>query len=263
MSEPAGATPVTRMSAADAKAVLDRLSGSDRLERGAVYVLSVEAIRERSGARWPRKVDDVWDYFGRKLDEHLTYQDIHARISDTDCLVAMTTEDGVAAQAVGLRVLEEVLEFFLGHADRLDIRIKSVARIDGDELTCTDLDPAKIEKAREEEAKAPYKRQVSDEDERQRNPISFVAANGLRLKIEFALEHVISLRHGVTAVLRVEPTVTFAATGEAIPPRKYARLSDEDLAVIDRATLSFGALYLPEDARTQPPIFKHMSVPGM
>ncbi|HEX7943362.1 MAG TPA: hypothetical protein VF495_01780 [Phenylobacterium sp.] len=245
---------LTRISAVHASAVLERLAGSDRLERGAVYIISVEAIRDRSGDRWPKKRDDVWGYLGRKLNEYLSYQDVHHRLNDTDVLVCMTTEDGVAAQAVGMKVLEDVLEFFLGAAERKDIRIKAVTRIDGDELLCADLDPEIIATAREKEAEAPYQRQVSPEAERARNPHSFVASNGQRLQIDFALEHVVSLRHGVTAVLRVEPTVSFSATGETIVARRFHRLSDEDIIAIDRATLAFGGLFIPEDAKTQPPV---------
>ena len=245
---------LTRISAVHATAVLERLAGSDRLERGAVYIISVEAIRDRSGDRWPKKRDDVWGYLGRKLNEYLSYQDVHHRLNDTDVLVAMTTEDGVAAQAVGMKVLEDVLEFFLGAAERKDIRIKAVTRIDGDQLLCADLDPEVIATAREKEAEAPYQRQVSREAERARNPHSFVAANGQRLQVDFALEHIVSLRHGVTAVLRVEPTVSFSATGETIVARRFHRLSDEDMIAIDRATLAFGGLFIPEDAKTQPPV---------
>lgn len=253
---------VTRISAADASAVLERLAGSDRLERGAVFIVSVEAIKERSGDRWDKKRDDVWGYLGRKLNEYLSYQDIHQRLNDTDVLVAMTTEDGVAAQAVGMKVLEEVLEFFLGSAERRDIRIRAVSKIDGHFLSCTEIDPDAIATARatarppevEPAAVSPYRSLVSAEAERERNPVSFVASNGQKLQIDFALEHVVSLRHGVTAVLRVEPTVAFHATGEVIPTRKFLKLSDEDMLTIDRATLAFGGLFLPDDARTQPPL---------
>lgn len=250
---------ITKISATDAVAVLERLAGSDRLERGAVFIISVEAIKERSAERWPRRRDDVWGYLGRKLNEYLSYQDIHHRISETDVLVAMTTEDGVAAQAVGMKVLEDVLEFFLGAAERVDIRLKAVSRIDGTVLSCTPLDPNTIATAREREAAAPYLRDVSAEAERARNPVSFVAHNGQRLQVAFALEHVVSLSHGVTAVLRVEPTVTFSATGETISTRKFHRLADEDIAAIDRATLAFGALFIPEDARTRPPVILPVS----
>lgn len=245
---------LTRISAVDAAVVLERLAGSDRIERGAVFVLSVEAIRDRSGERWSRRRDDVWGYLGRKLNEYLSYQDVHQRLNDTDVLVAMTTEDGVAAQAVGMKVLEDVLEFFLGAAERRDIRIRAVARIDGEDLFCAELDPEVIATARERETARPYDRQVSVDEERRRNPVSFVARNGQRLQVEFALEHVTNLRHGVTAVLRIEPQVTFIATGETIPARKFHKLPDDDMIAIDRASLAFAALFIPADARTQPPV---------
>ncbi|WP_337188960.1 hypothetical protein [Phenylobacterium sp.] len=270
MSSPPFDTPITRISAKTASTVLERLAGSDRLERGGVFVISVEAIRERSGDRWDRKRDDVWGYTARKLNEYLSYQDIHQQLSDTDVLVAMTTEDGVAAQAVGMRVLEEVLEFFLGSVDRRDIRIKAVTKIDGDYLSCADVDPDAIATARAtaratpgptESAPAfsPYRNRVSAERERERNPVSFVAFNGQAIQIDFSLEHVVSLRHGVTAVLRIEPTVTFRDTGEVIPVRKFGRLADEDMLAIDRATVAFGGLFLPEDARKQPPVILPVS----
>lgn len=253
MSRASPTETVTRIDTADAAAALERLAGSPLLERGSVFVLSVEAIRERSADRWPRKRDDVWGYLARKLDEHLSYQDIHHRIGETDCLVAMTTEEGLAAQAVGLKILEEVLEHFLGAAEHVDVRIKSVGRIEGDEITCRELDPARIATARQQQAAA-LTRQVSPEHERERNPVSFVAASGHRLRIDFALEPILSLRHGITAVVRVEPTVAFEATGEVITPRRFARLPDEDILAIDRATLAFGGLFIPEDARTQSPL---------
>ncbi|MBI1200824.1 MAG: hypothetical protein GC203_23415 [Phenylobacterium sp.] len=259
MAAPQVSMTVTKITATDAAAVLERLAGSDRIERGAVFVISVEAIRERSGDRWPRKRDDVWIYLSRKLNEHLSYQDIHHRISETDVLVAMTTEDGIAAQSVGMKVLEEVLEFFLGAVAPLDIRIKGVTGVDGNELCCVDLDPKAIAAARDIEADAPFRRQVSAKAQSERNPVTFLASNGQRLQVDFALEHLVSLRHGVTAVLRVEPTVIFNATGEAIPPRKFLKLNDDDLIAIDRATLAFGALFLPRDAKVQPPVILPVS----
>ncbi len=259
MAAPQIGMTVTKITAVDAAAVLERLSSSDRIDCGAVFVISVEAIRERSGERWAKKRDDVWVYLNRKLNEHLSYQDMHHRISETDALVAMVTEDGIAAQSVGMKVLEEVLEFFLGAVEPLDIRIKAVTGIEGNELRCVDLDPMAIAAARETEAAQPFRRQVSAKAESERNPVTFVASNGQRLQVDFALEHLVSLRHGVTAVLRIEPTVTFNATGEAIPPRKFLKLDDEDLIAIDRATLAFGSLFLPRDAKVQPPVILPVS----
>lgn len=250
---------VSRIEAADAAAVLERLSGTDLMARGSVIVISVAAIRDRAGARWARKRDDVWDYLARKLDEHLAHHDIRHRIGETDFLIAMTSEEGVAVQAVGLKILEEVLVFFLGSAERSDLSIRAVTRIVGSELTCADLDLARIATARERQTADRYRAEVNPREERRRNPVSFVAADGQRIRVDFALEQIVSLRHDVTAAVRVEPTVSLVATGAVVPWRRLAQLGDEDVAQVDQATLEFAALFMPKDVRTQPPLILPVS----
>jgi len=249
---------VDRITTANGQGVLDRLAGTDLVERGCVVLISVEAIRERTGERWFRRRDDVWAYVNRKLSEHLTHQDIRQRVNETDFLIAMTHEEGVAAQAVSLKILEEVLVYFLGAADTVDLKIRAVGRIDGDQILATELDPRRIAVARQKIAEtggdSPYRTMVDADEEKRRNPVSFVAGGGPKLRIDFALEHVVSLRYGVTAALRVEPTVTHIISGRVIPARSFVRLLDDDVAFIDAATLAFAALFIPTDARSQPPL---------
>ena len=135
---------IERITAGGAAAALERLAGTDLVERGCVTVISVDAIRKRSGDRWPRKRDAVWAYLGKKFDEHLAYQDIRHRIGETDFLVAVTSEEGVAAQALSLKILEEALLFFLGVADFADMKVRAVSAINGAELACSDIDPARV-----------------------------------------------------------------------------------------------------------------------
>jgi hypothetical protein len=254
MPAPDESPEVNRISAANAAAVLERVAGTDLIERGCVTIISVEAIRERTGERWPRRRDDVWAYVERKLDEHLAFQDIRHRIGETDFLVAMTTEEGVAAQAVCLKILEDVLMFFLGAAEQIDLKLRAVTRIDGSEISYSELDPRRIAVARERAAAAPYQREVNPEEVKRRNPISFVTAMGQSVRIDFAVEHLMSLRHKVTAALRIQPTVSVIRTGAPIPTHLFAKLADEDIAFIDHSTLKYGALFMPKDARSEPPL---------
>src|SRR5215217_2353328 len=223
MSQPAS----QRLNAADVSAVLDRFGGHDLLARGAVNVISLAAIRDRAGDRWPRKRPDVWAYVERRLDEHL------------------------AAQAVALKVLEEVLMHFLGAAEPRDMSVRAVTDISGDEVSCAPLDPLAILKSRPlahppKAPAAPAPRHTVDPiEERRRNPFVFRTATGLPLRIDFAVEQMVSLRHRKTVALRIEPTVTETLTGRVIPARAFARLSDADLATIDQAILDYAALYLP------------------
>ena len=253
MSQP----PVDRLNAADVSALLERFGGHDLMARGAVNIISLAAIRDRSGDRWSRKRPDVWAYVERKLAEHLTYQDLAQRVGETDYLIAMTSEEGVAAQAVALKVLEEVLMHFLGAAEPRDMAVRAVTDLRDGEVSCAPLDPVFILQTRarlEAEPQAPVERPLVDPAElRKRNPYSFQAATGTALRIDFAIEDMQSLKHGVTAALRIEPTVTEAMTGRVIPSRTFGKLSDADLMTIDQATLNFAALFLPKvDGQGQP-----------
>lgn len=257
------ATSLDRLNAADVAALLERFGGHDLMGRGAVNIISLTAIRERSGDRWARKRPDVWAYVERKLAEHLTYQDLAQRVGETDYLIAMTSEEGVAAQAVALKVLEEVLMHFLGAAEPRDMSVRAVTSLQGGEVACAALDPVFILQARNAPSapRPPVERpQVDPEDLRRRNPFSFQAAAGMALRVDFAVEDLISLKHGVTAALRIEPTVTDTATGRVVPARAFGRLPDGDLLKIDQATLDFAALFLPRvDGRNQPALIVPVS----
>lgn len=247
---------IGRIEAVDAQVVLDRLAGTELIARGSVVIISLEAVRQRTGDRWPRRRDDVREYVSRKLDEHLADHDMRQPVSETDFLVAMTSEDGLAAQAVCLKVLEEVLVFFLGAADRADLKIRAVTGIHGSEILCSDVDVGRLAEVRQ---RAVLSDRATGPEAGQRTPISFIAASGRQVRVDFAVEHVLSARHRVMAALRVEPTVSFVTGGGTVPASKFSRLSDDDIAHIDRAMFEFGAAYIPKDARSQTPLILPLS----
>lgn len=250
---------VATIASVDARTVLERLAGAELIERGSVTIVSLEAIRRRAGDRWGRKRDDVWGYIDRRCEEHLSFQDIRQRVAETELLIAMVTEEGLAAQAIALKILEEVLTFFLGAAHPDDLKVRAVTGIDGDVITAVDVDVAKVAAARDRGARQPYSADVDPREVRRRNPVSFVTASGERVRVDFAAEKVVSLRHGVTALLRVEPTVRSLDTGLLIPKRDFAKLADDDIGFIDRSTLAYGALYLPDEAHSGPPLLVPVS----
>jgi hypothetical protein len=250
---------VTRIANAGARAAIDQLAGSGLLERRSVIIISVEAVRTLTGERWPRKRDDVWGYVKRKCEEYLSLTDICQKISDTNFLLGITTEEGVAAQAICLKILEEVLNFFLGQVKSEDLQLKAVTAIDEGTLTCEPVDLAQIAAARRTPSEAPHREQIDKDEERARNPISFVIASGERVRVDFAIEPLLNLRHGITAGLRVQPTIRMVATGVPIPTYGLGKLSDEDVAFVDKATVRFGSLFLRKDRRAQAPIILPVS----
>ena len=252
-------SPVARIANAGARAAVDQLAGSGLLERRSVVIISVDAVRTRTGDRWPRKRVDVWEYVTRKCEEYLSLADLRQKISDTDFLLGITTEEGVAAQAICLKILEEVLNFFLGEAKSEDLKLKAVTAIEGDTLTCEDVDLAQVEAARRTPSRASQDEQIDENEARERNPVSFVIASGETVRVDFALEPLVNLRHGVTAALRVQPTIRMVASGAHVPTYALWRLSDEDVAFIDQATVRFGSLFLRKDRRAKAPIILPVS----
>lgn len=225
------------------------------MSRGSVVVISLAAIRERAGPRWERKRGDVWAYVDRKVSEHLTFQDLSQRVGEADYLLVMNSEGGVAAQAVALKILEEVLMHFLGAAETRDMSVRAVTSLAGGEVVCSALDPTAIKKAvpAPPPVRKPATKEIDPEEEKRRNPFIFTTGSGLKLRIDFSVEKVVALKLGVVAAIRIEPTVTETVTNRIIPSRAFAKLHDSDLSVIDKATLDYAALYVPGiDGTTTP-----------
>ena len=90
---------------------------------------------------------------------------------------------------------------------------------------------------------------IDPAESRKRNPAAVVTATRHPLRIGYAVEPVVNLKLGVTALLRIEPTLTHVKTGALLPARTFSQLFDEDLMAIDEATARFASLYLQGAAR--------------
>lgn len=225
--------------------VLQRLTGNDLVARGSVNVISIKAIRQWAGEWWSQKRGDVWTYVELKLNEHLDRQDMRARISDSEFLIAMNNDQGLAAQATSVKILEDVLTHLLGAASPMDLGIRSVIGVEGGEAVCKPIDAAVIlaARARRDSARSPVRVSVDPADESRRTPVAFTTAGGAALRVDFTLEHVVSLRRNVTTAVRIEPMVTHLASGRQASARALTKLSDRDVAFIDESTLKYAAVF--------------------
>lgn len=225
--------------------VLQRLTGSDLVARGSVNVISIKAIRQWAGEWWSQKRGDIWTYVELKLNEHLDRQDMRARISDSEFLIAMNNDQGLAAQATSAKILEDVLTHLLGSASMMDLGLRSVIGIEGGEAVCKPIDPALVlaARARRDSARSPVRIAVDPADESRRTPVAFTTAGGAALRVDFTLEHVVSLRRNVTTAVRIEPMVTHLASGRQAAARALTKLSDRDVAFIDESTLKYAAVF--------------------
>ncbi|MDI1365199.1 MAG: hypothetical protein PSX79_10085, partial [bacterium] len=188
---------------------------------------------------------DVWTYVERKLTEHLDRNDMRARISDSEFLIAMNNDQGLAAQATSVRILEDVLTHLLGSADLNDLGISSVIGLQGGEAVCRRIDAGAVlaARARRDSQRSPMRRTTEVGDEARRTPVAFTTASGAALRVDFTLEHVVNLRRNVTTAIRIEPMVTHLGSGRQASSRAISRLPDRDIAFIDEATLKYAALF--------------------
>ncbi len=225
--------------------VLQRLAGTDLVARGSVNVISVKTIRMWAGDWWAQKRGDVWTYVERKLAEHLDRNDLRARISESEFLIATNNEHGLAAQATSVRILEDVLTHLLGAADPADLGIRAVVGLEGGQAVCKRIDPTVIlaARARRDSERSPVRIEVDPADEARRTPVAFTTAAGAALRVDFTLEHLVNLRRNITTAVRIEPMVTHLASGRQASARALTKLSDRDVAFIDESTLKYAAVF--------------------
>ncbi|MDP3854044.1 hypothetical protein [Phenylobacterium sp.] len=88
---------------------------------------------------------------------------------------------------------------------------------------------------------------------------TFVTAGNQTLGIDFLVEDLIHLRHQAVAARRVEPVITHLKSGATIPARAFARLSDDEVEIIDRATIEFAATLAGPDGSSVLPVILPIS----
>ena len=225
--------------------VLQRLAGSDLIARGSVNIISVKPIRRWAGDWWDKKRADVWTYVERKLMEHLDRTDLRARIGEDDFLIAMNHDQGLAAQATSVRILEDVLTHLLGAAEVSDLGVRAVIGVEAGGVVCRPIDAAVVlaARARRDSARSPVRFEIDPLEETRRTPVAFTTGSGAALRVDFTLEHLISLRRNVATAVRIEPVVTHLGSGKQISARAVSRLPDRDAAFIDEAALKYAAVF--------------------
>lgn len=221
---------------------LASLQGSELLANGCVNLIGLDAIRERAGDLWPRKRELVWAFVEKRLQERLAPHDLTLRVDDTTYLIAIVADYAAAAQAVCVRVLEEVLLHFIGHLDRADIRLQRVTTIEGLSVSASDVDLARVPRLEDIEVRANDIR-PNAQRERDKNPMLFRAVSGHDLRVDFMPRPVTSLKHGVLTALHLSRTVVDEETGLPLTFEERDALTDADLIRVDAATLDYAGLF--------------------
>lgn len=113
-----------RLISASLREMLDQVGPA--IATGAVNIISVEAIRERSEDRWPRKREQVVTFVERAFSRLSQPGDVIVPLNDAEFLTIQPGASRTAALGFSANLLRETLEFFLGAVTHQDLRLFQV-----------------------------------------------------------------------------------------------------------------------------------------
>jgi hypothetical protein len=145
------------LGADDLNRLMTRLGDDGSLQDGSAHVLAFDAIRDRS-RRWLVRQEAVRDFIERTFLRSFPASATLLPLDDVNFLVIQPSESGYGAQGRALRLMAEVLRFFLGVSARADLKLSRVTRIGPDGVETApveigDADETSLE-AMEPEARA-------------------------------------------------------------------------------------------------------------
>lgn len=209
-------------------------------ERGQVHIVSVAAIRDSLGEKWPRREALVEDFVIRSFRRSAREDDFIVRVNEGDFILIQPSREPMAALSRASLLMRETLTFFLGAVKTEDINISIVDRIDGEGVDATrvnDQDLAKASQGRSvdlstsEDGSAPWERFGVSRPPRK--TVSVRLPDGADLQAAFYLDPVWNIASGAVASFVVrEITVQVEADGQLktiepgwMTPRSYAALA--------------------------------------
>lgn len=119
---------------------LERILSAGLVERGAVFVLSLEAIREQLASRWESRKEQVWEHVERTLANNLPVEDVFLRVDDTSMVVAVASSSAYEGQARCVVLLRRILNHFLGRSGDGDIKLSRVKGVEDGALISVAVD---------------------------------------------------------------------------------------------------------------------------
>lgn len=233
---------VRRFRSADLGAALEQFARPELLSAGKINVIALDAIVERLGERWPARSEHVHRHVQAVLERQLGLQAYSLRVSDTDILVCQPQLGRLAAQASCIRLLREILRYFLGEID--------LPEIDVHEVTSLSTEGVEARRVNEREALAASANEdVSDLIivERRTGDLSpigpleagaaFAYVNGRRVHLHGRVTKVIELQRRCVIGARISKRVVFEDTGGEIPTSELTQWRG-----VDRLELNVSAI---------------------
>ena len=122
------------LSTSDLHHLMDRFDQSELVDSGSAFVLTLDAIRDRSGGRWDLRRDIVREFAERQFLKFFGDEDALVPLDEVNFLLVQSGQTEFSAQSRALKLLRTILEYFLGACESADVRISQVGGIGADGL---------------------------------------------------------------------------------------------------------------------------------
>lgn len=230
---------------------LRALSALGPLQDQNPMLISIEAIRDTLGERWPSKCDSVWAQVDRFLRHQFGPEDLVLHLDELNALVVQPGRTRLAAQTRCIQAAYDLIRFFLG--DSADARgaVKTVVELDGDQVTAAPIPPEQIAAVA---AVRDTERWVAGATIR----CPILTPIGRRLVVEAALAPILTLqagRHaGGFAGYYVRTLLADVETGRTLDAQDRDKLRSCDLASIDVMVLGAAFTQRREASHPEAPL---------
>ncbi len=224
---------------------LARIEDAGLIRQGRVFLLSLDAIRQELGPRWPTRSEIIWDTMHKALVKRMPVPDIFIRIDDATVLAAVASVDAYEGQVRCAEVLGSTLAFFLGRNADSDIRISRVSGLSENSLSCEPVNlsaPPPPRRVRAEAAAAPGSRN----GERWKPPLA-----GRNVTAPFASldKGTVPMRFEIVPVWRLDQGIVSAYAIRRRLPARLDSYSDHDRELMDQALIDLLVPLLEEYRR--------------
>lgn len=125
-------SPCTLKDSSFKKRAKEILLNASKVTAGCVHLIGLNDIREELGDRWERVKARVHDYTERLLDKVLSPRDLWFHHGEEGYIIVFADRDKLTAQLVCGKIVEDLHQALLGHADTRRITVRTaVMELDG------------------------------------------------------------------------------------------------------------------------------------
>jgi len=238
---------------------LEQLTQSGLIARGVVNTIELSAIEREFGAKWPRRMEQVWGHVENTIRASLGEHTYFLRISDTSYLVCLPELTAITAQTRCAIVLKDLLIFFLGASVQNDIVVRTVTHIAGERITSEPVSLAAmpLEAAGPAELAQPEATPTAAVELPRERQLS---SAGGPLVVSFAVENVYRTTDRVLTARRIKANVLDQAHGRPATAHRLENLETAAIVELDHESVKLAAQLLGQEQYERIGLFVPMNL---